>query len=85
LLQTIEYIISTLKTQTDYHRRKCHQFHGEKKMADTSKEGCYRAKEYATSQLHISGSKEVPACVRNIVLTRYFLAILFRLLARKNI
>jgi len=54
-------------------------------MADTSKEGCYRAKEYATSQLHISGSKEVPACVRNIVLTRYFLAILFRLLARKNI
>jgi len=56
-------------------------------MADTSKDGLLLGGGLrhvtATSQF-TSGSKQVPACVRDIVLTRYFSAT-FRLLARKNI
>jgi len=41
-----------VETAPGFALRKCHQFARGKKMADTSKSGCYWAEEYATSQLH---------------------------------
>jgi len=56
-------------------------------MADTSKDGLLLGGgifHITATSLFTHGSKQVPACVHNIVETRLFSAI-FRLLARKNI
>jgi len=63
------HVISRLKNQVVYHRQKCHQFHGEEKWRTLRKRAAI-GRRNMHHHSYTSGSKEVPACIRNSVLAR---------------